>query len=215
MVEITYKGNWDPNSIGKDKEAKAIPKETEVNHYGCWDRSSLGTDIDISKIGKEPVVASPEMKSAEEKYEEKPSKIKGISEIPEEKRTMTVDKLTLAIMNSIDRGGMPREEARHMAMHVMGFFGYQERIIDNILEPQDRDPFYMLEDSGLLTTEREETTLYDGREWRIHYWLFKKEKILELAKSKKEELDPETEEVVSIYEDIPDDLWALNGNEEE
>ncbi|HQQ25202.1 MAG TPA: hypothetical protein PLR51_02875, partial [Methanomassiliicoccales archaeon] len=29
-------------------------------------------------------------------------------------------------------------------------------------------------------TEREETTLYDGREWRIHYWLFRKERIFQL-----------------------------------
>ena len=27
----------------------------------------------------------------------------------------------------------------------------------------------------LLTTESEETTLWDGREWRIHYWRFKPE----------------------------------------
>jgi hypothetical protein len=48
------------------------------------------------------------------------------------------------------------------------------------LEPEDRDAFYQLEDTGILTTEREETTLYDGREWRIHYWLFRKERIFQL-----------------------------------
>src|SRR2546423_4710385 len=80
--------------------------------------------------------------------------------------TLTVDDLTRAIKNSIDRTGMKEEEARAMAQHVLNFFGYSERIIDNVLEPEDRDAFYMLEDSGILTTEREETTLYDGREWR-------------------------------------------------
>ena len=94
--------------------------------------------------------------------------------------TLTVDDLTHAIKNSIDRSGMPDDQARMMAQHVMNFFGYSERIIDNILEPEDRDAFYMLEDTGILTTEREETTLYDGREWRIHYWLFRKERIFEL-----------------------------------
>src|SRR2546427_219246 len=78
--------------------------------------------------------------------------------------TLTVDDLTRAIKNSIDRTGMKEEEARAMAQHVLNFFGYSERIIDNVLEPEDRDAFYMLEDSGILTTEREETTLYDGRE---------------------------------------------------
>ena len=77
--------------------------------------------------------------------------------------TLTVDDLTRAIKNSIDRTGMKEEEARAMAQHVLNFFGYSERIIDNVLEPEDRDAFYMLEDSGILTTEREETTLYDGR----------------------------------------------------
>src|SRR2546428_1226914 len=85
--------------------------------------------------------------------------------------TLTVDDLTRAIKNSIDRTGMKEEEARAMAQHVLNFFGYSERIIDNVLEPEDRDAFYMLEDSGILTTEREETTLYDGREWRIHHWM--------------------------------------------
>jgi len=94
--------------------------------------------------------------------------------------TLTVDDLTRAIKNGIDREGLPDEEARKMAQHVMNFFGYSERIIDNILEPEDRDAFYQLEDTGILTTEREETTLYDGREWRIHYWLFRKERIFQL-----------------------------------
>src|SRR2546427_6745129 len=60
-----------------------------------------------------------------------------------------------------------------MAQAVLNLFGYSERIFDNVLEPEDRDAFYMLEDSGILTTEREETTLYDGREWRIPPWRFR------------------------------------------
>jgi hypothetical protein len=94
--------------------------------------------------------------------------------------TLTVEDLMHAIKNGIDRDGMPEEQARSMAQHVLNFFGYSERIIDNILEPEDRDAFYQLEDTGILTTEREETTLYDGREWRIHYWLFRKERIFQL-----------------------------------
>src|SRR2546425_13158454 len=83
--------------------------------------------------------------------------------------TLTVDDLTRAIKNSIDRTGMKEEEARAKAQHVLNFLGYSERIIDNVLEPEDRDAVYMLEDSGILATEREETTLYDGREWRGSY----------------------------------------------
>ncbi|MEE9223527.1 MAG: DUF6015 family protein [Thermoplasmata archaeon] len=122
--------------------------------------------------------------------------------------TLTVDDLTRAIKNSIDRSGMKEKEARLMAQHVMNFFGYSERIIDNVLEPEDRDAFYMLEDSGLLMTEREETTLYDGREWRIHYWLFRKERIMQLVRTAKaKEAMPDFEP--SIYDDVPEDIWMI------
>ncbi|HIH01984.1 TPA: hypothetical protein HA259_07970 [Thermoplasmata archaeon] len=121
--------------------------------------------------------------------------------------TLTVEHLTKAIKNSIDKAGMPEEEARAMAQHVMNFFGYSERIIDNVLEPEDRDAFYMLEDAGILTTEREETTLYDGREWRIHYWMFRKERISELIYGKGKS-DAQLEEGATVYDEIPEDIWS-------
>jgi len=121
--------------------------------------------------------------------------------------TLTVEHLTKAIKNSIDKQGMPEEEARAMAQHVMNFFGYSERIIDNVLEPEDRDAFYMLEDAGILTTEREETTLYDGREWRIHYWMFHKERISELIYGGGRFQD-NLDESETVYDDIPEDIWS-------
>lgn len=123
------------------------------------------------------------------------------------KNTLTVDSLTEAIINSIDRDGMPEEAARGTAEHILNFFGYSERIIDNVLEPGDRDIFYLLEDTGILTTEREETSLYDGREWRIHYWKLQRNRVIQLAE-KGEERKKEIEDSVNIYEDIPDDVWA-------
>jgi len=121
--------------------------------------------------------------------------------------TLTVEHLTKAIKNSIDKAGMPEEEARAMAQHVMNFFGYSERIIDNVLEPEDRDAFYMLEDAGILMTEREETTLYDGREWRIHYWMFRKERIHELITGK-HRADAGPLDAISVYDEVPDDIWS-------
>src|SRR5437867_5426141 len=125
--------------------------------------------------------------------------------------TMTVDDLTRASTNSIDRTGMKEEEARAMAQHVLNFFGYSERIIDNVLEPEDRDAFYMLEDSGILTTEREETTLYDGREWRIHYWMFRKERIAELVAAQKAK--EEAARASSVYDEVPEDTWIASTRE--
>ena len=128
--------------------------------------------------------------------------------------TLTVDDLTKAIKNSIDKSGMETEAAKTMAKHVLNFFGYSDRIIDNVLEPEDRDAFYMLEDSGLLTTEREETTLYDGREWRIHYWLFRKEKIRELIEAAEEKEKAEAELESIVYSEIPEDIWKRNMEED-
>ena len=126
---------------------------------------------------------------------------------------ITVDELSLAIQNSIDSSyGMEDEQAYDLAHHVLNFFGYSDRIIDNVLEPEDRDAFYMLEDAGILTTEREETTLYDGREWRIHYWLFRREKIASMmVKERTESSDDSDSE--SIYDELPDDIWHRSDSE--
>lgn len=120
--------------------------------------------------------------------------------------TLTIEHLASAIRNSIDKEGMPEEEARSMAQHVMNFFGYSERIIDNVLEPEDRDAFYMLEDAGILTTEREETTLYDGREWRIHYWIFRKDRIAELLGGSSSSSGEGNS--ADVYEDMPNEIWT-------
>lgn len=121
---------------------------------------------------------------------------------------ITVEELTQAIKNGIREASreMEEEQAYQLALHVLNFFGYSDRIIDNILEPEDRDAFYMLEDAGILTTEREDTTLYDGREWRIHYWLFRKKRIEDLiGGNMKREAEAEAED--SFYEALPDEIW--------
>ena len=78
---------------------------------------------------------------------------------------ITLDDLSRAIANRV---GIDIEEARRDAGFVMDIFGFDDRVIDNVLDPEDRQLFYILEEEGMLTTEREETTLYDGREWRTH-----------------------------------------------
>ena len=119
---------------------------------------------------------------------------------------VTVDDLTQAIKNSIDDShDMVEEQAYELAHHVLNFFGYSDRIIDNVLEPEDRDTFYMLEDATILTTEREETTLYDGREWRIHYWLFRKDRIRQLMSDVDDTKTSDSED--SFYKELGDDIW--------
>ncbi|MGA1819870.1 MAG: DUF6015 family protein [Thermoplasmatota archaeon] len=119
---------------------------------------------------------------------------------------VSLNRLTEAIINSYKEHNMSREDAQNMAYHVLNFFGFGDRIVDNILEPEDRDLFYMLEDFGLLVTEREETTLYDGREWRIHYWLLKKNAINTMACDDVEQCP--TSEEYNVYKEIPDEVWS-------
>jgi len=103
-----------------------------------------------------------------------------------------------------------------IAEHALGFFGFSNRIIDNALEPTDRNLFYQLQDYDLLTTESEETTLWDGREWRIHYWKFKSN-AEELARlwEENEDSSEEDDPYAGIYEDVPVSLWRERSGEDD
>jgi hypothetical protein len=118
---------------------------------------------------------------------------------------ITVEDLSQAIQERI---GLIPEESDRDAEFVMDIFGFNDRIIDNVLEPEDRQLFYILEEEGLLTTEREETTLYDGREWRTHYWLFRKDRILGAAEQHRAKALEKAEDFGGIYADLPEDVWA-------
>jgi hypothetical protein len=126
---------------------------------------------------------------------------------------ITLDDLSRAIANRV---GIGIEEARRDAGFVMDIFGFQDRVIDNVLDPEDRQLFYILEEEGMLTTEREETTLYDGREWRTHYWVIKKDIILKFSQDASKRTrsvlsDKQTIEDISdeaIYDALDDQMWV-------
>jgi len=96
----------------------------------------------------------------------------------------------------------------------MDLFGFDDRIIDNVLEHEERQLFYLLESEGILNTEREEVSLYDGRIWRIHYWLLKKNKILQYSHSKKwahkkdAPLKIQEFQNKTIYSSLPKYMWT-------
>jgi len=119
---------------------------------------------------------------------------------------VTLEDLAMAISNRVN---IDVESAMGDANFVMDLFGFEDRIIDNVLEPEDRQLFYILEEEGMLITEREETTIYDGRTWRTHYWFINKETILSY-KEEKERTDKKRkgeEDIAEIYEEIPDEMW--------
>lgn len=126
---------------------------------------------------------------------------------------ITLDDLSKAIAHRV---GIDIEEARRDAGFVMDIFGFDDRVIDNVLDPEDRQLFYILEEEGMLTTEREETTLYDGREWRTHYWRLKKDTIARYSKETSkgrsipliDRKQPDNLSADDIYNTIQDDMWV-------
>ena len=129
---------------------------------------------------------------------------------------LTLAQLTSAIRSKVDTD-MEVVVAESIAEHALGFFGFSNRIIDNALEPTDRNLFYQLQDYDLLTTESEETTLWDGREWRIHYWKFKAnaeefaKAAAEAALLNQKDKDPYSD----VYDDVPVSLWKERSGEED
>ena len=124
---------------------------------------------------------------------------------------ITLDDLSKAISNRV---GIDIDEAQRDAGFVMDIFGFDDRVIDNVLDPEDRQLFYILEEEGMLTTEREESTLYDGREWRTHYWRLRKDTILRYSKednpNRRYLIDKKQPVNVSeddIYDNIDEDMW--------
>ena len=128
---------------------------------------------------------------------------------------LTLAQLTQAIRYKVDID-METSVAESIAEHALGFFGFSNRIIDNALEPTDRNLFYQLQDYDLLTTESEETTLWDGREWRIYYWKVKADaEELALLSAVEDKSEEEEDPYAGIYEDVPVSLWRERSGEDD
>ena len=122
---------------------------------------------------------------------------------------ITLEDLSKAIAYRV---GIDIEEARRDAGFVLDIFGFDNRVIDNVLDPEDRQLFYILEEEGMLTTEREETTLYDGREWRTHYWVLRKNIILKYSQDENKRIGSVLSDRRIPIKDISDE--AIYDNEE-
>lgn len=120
---------------------------------------------------------------------------------------ITINDLVKALKNTLGKKGMGEDDVRSLAEYLINFFGFEDYAIDNRLSPSDRDVFYMLEEIGLLKTEREEVTIKRGQVWRIHYWKLNKAKIRELGTTK-EPKESEDESIVTIYDNINGDMWT-------
>ncbi len=112
------------------------------------------------------------------------------------------------------RPQMEENQAYELAVFYMNFFGFYGRILDNVLETEERDAFYQLDDIGLATTESEKTgrpeiKLVDGkykldwRNWTSSYWVLKEDEIMRTEKSAPEESG--IEKGGEVYGD--EDMW--------
>ncbi len=124
---------------------------------------------------------------------------------------ITVKDVEKALLNTLGKKGMDKDEIKKLAVYVMNFFGFDDTISDNLLKAKDRDVFYTLQDVGILTTFQDQITIKKGKIWRIHYWVLKKNDIIRLA-NLKDEVKPK--EDYAIYSEIANDIWSRNREED-
>ncbi|MBS3748959.1 MAG: hypothetical protein KGY67_04585 [Candidatus Thermoplasmatota archaeon] len=125
-----------------------------------------------------------------------------------------MDMITIKIMKQAieHKIGLRTARAKKIATFIMDMFGYELRIIDNVLTSDERQIFYMLEQEGILSTCREQTRLYDGRAWMTHYWELNTTDILRYSiKSKPQSIKKTLQEKVSaqtnIYNTLSEEKW--------
>jgi hypothetical protein len=129
-------------------------------------------------------------------------------------KVITLKELSKAIANRLN---VDKKEARRVACFILDLFGYEERIIDNVLDIEDRQLFYLLEEEGMLISGREETILHNGREWLTHYWQLNRKKIIKYANNGKknndsdisnQKKDMETSTGSDVYDSLSKEMWC-------
>ena len=118
---------------------------------------------------------------------------------------VTYEILYKALINTLGKKGMGEKDVQGLTQYIINFFGFEDRVLDNVLTPNDRDVFYMLTDEGILGTESEEVTVARGKMWRIHYWVLRKENIFRLAR---EEISEGEDTERTIYDRLDEEVWS-------
>jgi hypothetical protein len=124
---------------------------------------------------------------------------------------ITLNALSKAIQRKLN---VNEKEARRYAEIIMDVFGYDDCVIDNMLDHSDRRLFYRLELEGILSTRRDEALLSDGTNWRIRYWEFQRNSIFSSEiKKKGRNVRTKNKTVPSynrhtIYSSLPETVWT-------
>jgi hypothetical protein len=114
---------------------------------------------------------------------------------------VTYETLAEAVKNRLE---VTEDVSDDISFRVLNYFGFNDEIIDNVLDQDDRRMFYFLQDVQLLTTHWEEAVLPTGRTWRVFYWVLNIDKIMRFA------APPHVEAVEEhgLYETLPEDFWS-------
>ena len=124
---------------------------------------------------------------------------------------VTLNALSKTIQRKLN---VNEKEARQYAEIIMDIFGYDDFVIDNMLDHSDRRLFYRLESEGILNIRRDEAILSDGTNWRIRYWEFRKNSIFSSEiKTKGRTIKIKHKNVPSyglhnIYSSLPETVWT-------
>lgn len=94
-------------------------------------------------------------------------------------KIVTIEVLSASLKSVI---GYTKQESEEDAENILEIFGFDKEVLDYQLQKEDRQLFYKLVDYGFLTTDRDETELYDGRIWKTHYWVLRKDFIFNCEK---------------------------------
>jgi len=139
-----------------------------------------------------------------------------------------LDELARAIMYETS---VTVKDAEETALMLLNIFGFERRIVDNVLDNSERSLMRTLEDARLIKTEREVCSLEDGRDWHMHFWTLNYEAIKRVTKQMEDstecancspkyrsgELKAHSVEkgpdggAAFIYTKIPDEAWPRSG----
>ncbi|MDX1534723.1 MAG: DUF6015 family protein [Thermoplasmata archaeon] len=117
---------------------------------------------------------------------------------------VTFSEMRDVLVALLGRRGMGPHEIAELAEYLLGFFGYGTEVVDNVLQPDDRDVFYMLEEEGLLGTRQEEVLVTPGKLWRLHYWILRVDRVKHALK----EGQDEGKGYEALYEGMADEVWV-------
>ncbi len=120
---------------------------------------------------------------------------------------VTLEELADALEARLD---LIESDARERAEAILDIFGYGTHIIDNVLEPAERQFLYALQSAGLFTTRAEVNTLMNGQDWRTHYWIMRPGEIhtASLANVERRRVRELLAADAAPYDDLPDEVWA-------